>query len=92
MQQFDKLQLGVWMEFQGVEAQSIRCSLAGMIDMIDKYVFVNARGAKMIEKSRMVLVRELKDGTVKIISEAPLIDRAIKTVIGKLRNPGDPND
>lgn len=42
MQQVDKLQLGVWMEFQGVEIQSIRCSLAGEVDMNDKYVFVNA--------------------------------------------------
>lgn len=80
------------MEFQGVEAQSIRCSLAGKIDMIDKYVSVNARGAKVIEKSRMGLARELKDGNVVIISEAPLIDRAIETVIGKLRNSGEPND
>ena len=59
--------------------------------MIDKYVFVNARGAKVIEKSRVGLARELKDGTVKIISEAALIDRAIGTVIGKLRNSGEPN-
>ena len=79
------------MEFHGVETQSIRCSLAGKIDMIDKYVFVNARGAKVIEKSRVGLARELKDGTVKIISEAALIDRAIGTVIGKLRNSGEPN-
>ena len=91
MQQVDKLQHGVWMEFQGVEAQSIRCSLAGKIDMIDKYVFVNYRG-QVIEKSRMGLARELKDGNVIIISEAPLIDRAIETVIGKLRNSGEPND
>ncbi len=46
----------------------------------------------MIEKSRMGLAREQKDGNVVIISEAPLIDRAIETVIGKLRNPGEPND
>ena len=85
------MQLGVRMEFQGVETQSIRCSLAGKIDMIDKYVFVNARGAKVIEKSRVGLARELKDGTVKIISEAALIDRAIGSVIGKLRNSGEPN-
>ena len=45
----------------------------------------------MIEKFRMGLGRELKDGNVIIISEAPLIDRAIETVIGKLRNPGEPN-
>ncbi len=91
MQQVDKLQHCVWMEFKGVEAQGIRCSLAGKIDMIDKYVFVNYRG-QVIEKSRMGLARELKDGNVIIISEAPLIDRAIETVIGKLRNSGEPND
>ena len=92
MQQVAKLQPGVWMEFQRVGAQSIRCSLAGKIDMIDKYVFVNARGAKVIEKFRMGLARELNDGDVIIISEAPLIDRVIETVIGKLRNSGEPND
>ena len=53
---------------------------------IDKYIFVNAHGVKVIEKSRMGLARELKDGTVKVISEAPLIDRAMETVIGKLRH------
>ncbi len=56
------------------------------IDTIDKYIFVNAHGVKVIEKSRMGLARELKDGTVKVISEAPLIDRAMETVIGKLRH------
>lgn len=56
------------------------------IDTIDKYIFVNAHGVKVIEKSRMGLARELKDGAVKVISEAPLIDRAMETVIGKLRH------
>ena len=46
----------------------------------------------MIEKSRMGLARELNDGDVIIISEAPLSDRVIETVIGKLRNSGEPND
>ena len=79
------------MEFQGVEARSIRCSLSCKINMIDKFVFVNALGAKVIERSRMGLARELKDGNVIIFSEAPLIDRAIETVIGKLRNSGESN-
>ena len=46
----------------------------------------------MIEKSRMVLAREPKDENVIIISEAPRIDRANKTVIGKLRNSSELND
>ena len=36
MQQVDELQLGPWMEFQGVEAQRIRCSLASKIDNSDQ--------------------------------------------------------
>ena len=73
-------------EFQGEGDQATRCTLAAKIDTIDKYIFVNAHGVKVIEKSRMGLARELKDGTVKVISEAPLIDRAMETIIGKLRH------
>jgi len=36
----------------------------------------------------MGLARELKAGTVKVISESPLIERAMETVIGRLRDAG----
>jgi hypothetical protein len=86
MQQVSKIPIGIWMEFQGEGDQTTRCTLAAKIDTIDKYIFVNAHGVKVIEKSQMGLARELKNGTVKVISEAPLIDRAMETVIGKLRH------
>lgn len=85
LQEVSKIPIGIWMEFQVEAEQTIRCTLAAKIDTIDKYVFVNAQGVKVIEKSRMGLARELKAGTVKVISEAPLIERAMETVIGKLR-------
>ncbi|MCG8415439.1 MAG: DUF1631 domain-containing protein [Pseudomonadales bacterium] len=86
MQEVTKIPIGIWMEFQVEGEQTIRCTLAAKIDTIDKYVFVNSQGVKVVEKSRMGLARELKAGTVKVISEAPLIERAMETVIGKLRN------
>ena len=86
MRQVSKIPIGIWMEFKGEGEQTTRCTLAAKIDTIDKYVFVNAHGVKVIEKSRMGLARELKDGTVKVISEAPLVDRAMEAVIGKLRS------
>lgn len=86
--QINKIPIGIWMEFEVEAGQSIRCTLAAKIKTIDKYVFVNAQGVKVVEKSRMGLARELKAGTVKIISEAPLVDRAMETVIGKLRDDG----
>ncbi|MEQ8314547.1 MAG: DUF1631 family protein [Gammaproteobacteria bacterium] len=85
LQRVNNLPIGIWMEFQTEGDKSVRCTLAARIDTIDKYVFVNSQGVKVIEKSRMGLARELKAGTVKVISEAPLIERAMETVIGKLR-------
>ena len=86
LQQVNKLPIGVWMEFSGDAEQSIRCTFAAKITTIDKYVFVNSDGVKVVEKSRMGLARELKAGSVKIISESPLVDRAMESVIGKLRD------
>ena len=78
--------IGIWLEFQAGAEHSIRCTLAARIDTIDKYIFVNGQGVKVVEISRMGLAGELKAGTVKVISEAPLIDRAMESVIGKLRD------
>ena len=47
---------------------------------------MNGQGVKVIEKSKMGLARELKAGTVKVIYETPLIDRAMESVIAKLRD------
>lgn len=86
LQEVSKYPIGIWLEFQVQSGQSIRCTLAAKIDTIEKYVFVNGQGVKVIEKSKMGLARELKAGTVKVICEAPLIDRAMESVIAKLRD------
>jgi hypothetical protein len=85
MQRVDQLGMGVWVEFLGEDDQTIRCKLAAKINAIDKYIFVNRQGVKVVEKNRMGLARELKDGTVKMISEGLLFSRALESVIGNLR-------
>ena len=85
LQEVDKLPLGIWLEFALEGENTLRCSLAAKIAAIDKYVFVNQNGVKVIEKSRMGLARELQAGTVKLISQAPLFDRALESVISALR-------
>jgi len=85
LQEVERLPVGIWVEFKGSDEQSIRCTLAARIDTIDKFVFVNRQGVKVVEKSRMGLARELKQGSVKIISDHPLIDRAMESVISILR-------
>ena len=83
--QVNKLPLGVWVEFKFSEDRMIPCTLAAKLDTIDKFIFINRQGVKIVEKSRMGLARELKSGTLKIISEWPLFERAMESVIGALR-------
>ncbi|MEX1237547.1 MAG: DUF1631 family protein, partial [Pseudomonadales bacterium] len=85
VQQVDNLHVGVWVEFLGEDDVSVRCKLAARISAIDKYIFVNRQGVKVVEKTRHGLAQELKDGTVKVISDGLLFSRALESVIGNLR-------
>ncbi|MEM7365751.1 MAG: DUF1631 family protein [Pseudomonadota bacterium] len=90
MMQADSLQVGIWVEFSGDEEDvSVRCKLAAKINAIDKYIFVNRQGVKVVEKTKMGLARELSDGTVKVISDGLLFSRALESVIGNLRDSAD---
>ena len=86
VRQVDQLSVGVWVEFAGDDDETaIRCKLAAKINAIDKFIFVNRQGVKVVEKTRLGLARELKDGTVRFISDGPLFSRALESVIGNLR-------
>ncbi len=85
--QVDALSVGIWVEFIGVDSeQPIRCKLAARINAIDKFIFVNRQGVKVVEKTRTGLAQEIFDGTVKIISDGLLFSRALESVIGDLRH------
>ncbi len=80
------LSVGMWVEFSGDEEElNTRCKLAAKINAIDKFIFVNRQGVKVVEKTKLGLARELSDGTVKIISDGLLFSRALESVIGNLR-------
>lgn len=90
LRQIDKLPIGVWLEFKGIAGTPVRCTLAAKIDSIDKMFFVNRQGVKVVELTRMRLARELKAGSVKIVSEGSLVDRAMESVISNLRDSAKP--
>lgn len=83
--QVDTLSVGMWVEFTGGEDQNIRCKLAAKINAIDKFIFVNRQGVKVVEKTRLGLAKELRDSSVRIISDGALFSRALESVIGNLR-------
>jgi hypothetical protein len=83
------LPIGTWFEFKGAIGVPVRCTLASKIDSIDKLFFVNSKGEKAVELTRMRLARELKAGSVKILTEGSLVGRAMESVTSNLRDSAE---
>ncbi|MDO7929043.1 DUF1631 domain-containing protein [Pseudomonas sp. KFB-139] len=85
LQMVDKLRVGNWVEIQEDEENKLRCKLTAIVEPTGRYVFVNRTGMKVLEKSRMGLAIELRRGTIRILDDALLFDRALESVISSLR-------
>ncbi|MBV1881078.1 MAG: DUF1631 domain-containing protein [Pseudomonadales bacterium] len=81
----NSLQVGAWVEFITEDHSSVRCKLAAKIKAVDKLIFVNRAGVKVLEKTTSELSAELEQGVVKFLDDAMLFDRALESVIGTLR-------
>ena len=85
VQQVDTFAVGCWFEFDD-QGRSERCKLAAVIKATGKYIFVNRSGVKVAEKTRMGLAVELRRGSVRILNDGLLFDRALESVITSLRS------
>ena len=85
--QIDNLPLGSWIEFRGTSGERLRCTLASKIESIDKLFFSNSEGLRVLEISRLTLAHELKAGTVRIVSEGFIMERAMESVAATLSRP-----
>ncbi|MDG6399681.1 DUF1631 domain-containing protein [Pseudomonas quasicaspiana] len=83
--QVDKLRLGGWVEIQEDEEHKLRCKLAAIVEPSGRYVFVNRTGMKVLEKTRIGLAMEFRRGTIRMLDDALLFDRALESVMGNLR-------
>ena len=85
LRQVDSLRPGVWVELQEDEDTRLRCKLTAIIESSGKYVFVNRTGMKVLERTRMGLAEAFKDGTIHVLDDNLLFDRALDAVVGRLR-------
>ena len=85
VEKINKLAEGCWVEIRKVDGEDIRCKLATIVRPGDRYIFVNRRGMKVAEKSRMELARELQDDKLVVLDDSQVFDRALQAVIGNLR-------
>jgi len=84
IQQVNRFSVGCWFEFSNGEKPE-RCKLAAIIKATGKYIFVNRSGVKIAEKTKMGLAVELRRGSIQILNDGLLFDRALESVIGSLR-------
>jgi len=85
VREINRLTEGVWVEMTDEDGQKSRCKLAAIVKPGSKYIFVNRRGMKVAERTRMALAVELKRKTIVILDESQVFDRALEAVIGNLR-------
>ena len=76
---------GVWVELEKSPGERIRCKLATIVQPGDLYIFVNRRGMKVAERTRMGLAVDLKREALTVLHESQVFDRALQAVIGNLR-------
>ncbi|MBL4607200.1 MAG: DUF1631 domain-containing protein [Pseudomonadales bacterium] len=83
----DHLNLGVWFEVHNQEIKGkYRCKLAAHLTGYNKYIFVNRRGEKVIERNRSSLVDAIVSGEMIVVQETQIFDRALQSVVSDLRN------
>lgn len=85
LEKINRLSEGSWVEITQADDQVLRCKLATIVKPGDRYVFVNRRGMKVAEKTRMELARELQDDKLVMLNDSQVFDRALQAVIGNLR-------
>lgn len=82
----DELHAGSWFELAEVDGKpSLRCKLAAIISFSGKYIFVNRAGMKVAEFTRSSLMQHYVQGSIRLLSDDQLFDRALESVIGNLR-------
>jgi hypothetical protein len=82
--QAGSLSQGSWFEMSATEPP-LRCRLAAILTSIDKYIFVNRLGVKVVEKNQLQLARALKSNELRVIDDGMSFERALEGVINDLR-------
>jgi hypothetical protein len=85
VREINRLTEGVWVEMTDEDGLKTRCKVAAIVQPGSRYIFVNRRGMKVAERTRMALAVELKRKSVVILDESQVFDRALEAVIGNLR-------
>jgi hypothetical protein len=77
---------GVWIEVIRNDSDEgpLRCRLVVLVDQTQTFVFASDDGLKVYERSVPELLEELESGRVRILTEEPLVERAMSDLVDNL--------
>ncbi len=82
------LEQGKWVEFTGKHNRKVRAKLAFKSELLGEYTFLDWKYKVVADKSLYALAADFRRGTVAVIDDAPLIDRALDAVMNTLSGSG----
>jgi hypothetical protein len=83
------LPIGQWMEIcsNASDIDGERCKLIARIDLVDRFVFIDAVGKKVAELSQREVALALQCGTLRTLNNGPLVERALHCINTNLTQP-----
>jgi len=86
VQQSLALEIGDWVEFSGFDSKTLIARLSWKSNVTGRYVFVNRQGHKVKNMSTNGFATELRAHRAKCIDSSSVYDRAIFTIMSKLKH------
>lgn len=81
----DGLTKGTWIMYQQEDGSELRARLSWISPMRGIYLFTNRHGQRAISISAEGLLAKLQEGSVRILNDMPLIDRAVDNLMERLQ-------
>jgi hypothetical protein len=83
------LPIGQWMEIcsHAGDIDGERCKLIARIDLVDRFVFIDAVGKKVAELGQREVALALQSATLRPLNNGPLVERALHCINTNLTQP-----
>jgi len=79
------LKIGTWIEFTDAAGHPERAKISWISALSARLLFVNRKGLKVAEMSVFALAKELRAGTAQVLEVAPIFERALTSIMNKLK-------
>lgn len=86
LETISSMKTGTWLEFINEDKTTVRGKLSWISPITDKYLFVNARGLKISDKSKLELAAGLRDKSIRKLQQIALFDRALSSIADQMKD------